>query len=149
MDAKGYSLIVDSDNNETFSPVAKLNSVRMFISLGTNLNRSLHQLDVKTAFLQGDLHEEVYMQQPPGFVTEGESHKVCKINKSIYGLKQSPRAWFEKFNTILSEFGFVRGISDYSVFVRRTTRGCIIMKDLGQLQYFLRIEYQGLKKVFF
>lgn len=114
--------------------------------------------------------EEVYVQQPPGYVAEGESSKVCYLCKSLYGLKQSPHVWFEKLTTILLEFGFVRCKSDYFVFVKKNQRGCAILivyvnhmvisgsdgegihktkdrlksslhiKDLGQLRYFLGIE---------
>lgn len=91
--AKGYSQTQGLDYNDTFSPVARLNSVRILISLAVNFNWPLHQLDVTNAFLHGDLQEEVYMQQSHGFVAAGESQKVCKLHKSIYGLKQSPRAW--------------------------------------------------------
>uniref|UniRef100_A0A2N9E974 Uncharacterized protein n=1 Tax=Fagus sylvatica TaxID=28930 RepID=A0A2N9E974_FAGSY len=87
------------DYTETFSPVAKLNSIRIIISLAANLDWPLHQLDVKNAFLHGDLNETVYMAQPPGFESKGEC--VCHLKKSIYGLKQSPRAWFDKFNDII------------------------------------------------
>ena len=72
--------------------MAKLTSVRLPVSLAATYHWDLHQLDVKNAFLNGDLLEEVYMEQPPGFVAQGESSKVCYLQKSLYGLKQSPRA---------------------------------------------------------
>lgn len=67
------------------------------------------------------------MQQPPGYVPEGETHKVCLLKKSIYSLKQSPRAWFDKFSSLLIEFGFKRTISDYSMFVKNSPAGCVIL----------------------
>ena len=79
------------DYVETFAPVAKLNFIRILLSLATNLEWSLQQLDVKNAFLNGNLEEEVYMDAPPGF-REKFGTKVCKLKKSLYGLKQSPRA---------------------------------------------------------
>ena len=90
--AKGYAQTYGVDYSETFSPVAKLSSVRLFIS--ATYNWPLHQLDVKNVSLHSDLLEEVYLEQPPGFVAQGECSKVCKLRKSLYGLKQSPRAWF-------------------------------------------------------
>ena len=98
---KGYAQTYGIDYSETFSPVAKLTSVRLLVSLATTYHWNLHQLDVKNAFLNGDLLEEVYMEQPPGFVAQGECGKVCFLRKSLYGLKQSPRAWFDKFCNVV------------------------------------------------
>lgn len=106
--AKGNSQTISLDYLDTFSPIAKLNSFRLLISLATNLDWPLHELDVTNAFLHGDLQEVVYMQQSPGFVAEEESNKVCLLRKSIYGLKQSPHAWFNKLSTILLDNGFAR-----------------------------------------
>lgn len=116
--AKGYSQIPGLNLSDTFSAVAKLNSVRLLISLGANFDLPLDQLDVKNTFLHGDLQEEVCMQQLPGYVAEGEPYMVCKLHKSIYELKQSPRARFEKFSSIMLSFEFVSCISNYSVFVK-------------------------------
>ena len=96
--AKGYSQTYGVDYSNTFSLIAKLTSVRLFISLAASYDWDLHQLDIKNVFLHGDLQEEVYMEQPPGFVTQGELGKVCRLQKSLYGLKQSPYAWFDKFS---------------------------------------------------
>ncbi|RDX86519.1 hypothetical protein CR513_32141, partial [Mucuna pruriens] len=76
----------------------------------------LHQLDIKNAFLHGDLDEEIYMEQPPGFVAQGESGLVCKLRRSLYGLKQSPRAWFGKFSQVVQNFGMTRSEADHSIF---------------------------------
>ena len=94
--AKGFTLSFGVDYEETFAPVAKLNSVRVILSLAANLDWPLHQLDIKNAFLNDELEEEVYMQIPLGCEVANTSNKVCKLQKSLYGLKQSPRAWFER-----------------------------------------------------
>ena len=95
--AKGYTQTYGLDYEETFALVAKMNSIRILLSLATNLDWPLHQFDVKNTFLHGDLEEEVYMDILPGFEDSKTEGKVCRLKKSLYGLKQSPRAWFEKF----------------------------------------------------
>ena len=92
--AKGYTQTYDVDYAKTFSPVAKISFIRILISLAANLGWPLFWIDVKNAFLNGDLKEEVYIEQPlgfVGFVAQGEFGKVCRLHKAIYGLKQSPR----------------------------------------------------------
>ncbi|CAH9142653.1 unnamed protein product [Cuscuta epithymum] len=165
--AKGYAQTYGVDYSNTFSPVAKLTYVRLLISLAATHDWHLHQLDIKNAFLHGDLQEEVYIEQPPGFVAQGEYGKVCRLRKSLYGLKQSPRAWFGKFSQSIERFGMIKGQSDHSVFYRRTKTGITLLvvyvddivitgsdtagilalknflhsqfqtKDLGSLKYFL------------
>ena len=103
--AKGYAQTYGMDYFDTFYLVAKMTYVRLFISLTATYNWDVHQLDIKNVFLHGDLQEEVYMEQPPRFVTQGEVGKVCRLRKSLYGLKQSPRAWFGKFSQAVEEFG--------------------------------------------
>ncbi|PHT45278.1 Retrovirus-related Pol polyprotein from transposon TNT 1-94 [Capsicum baccatum] len=99
---KGYSQTEGVDYQETFSPVVKMASVRLFLSMVVVRHWPLYQLDIKNVFLPGNLEEEVYMEQPPGFVAQRESSSlVCQLRKSLYGLKQSPRAWFEKFSTVI------------------------------------------------
>ena len=85
--AKGYAQTYGVDYSDTFSPVAKLTSVRLHISLVASYDWDLHQLDIKNVFLHGDLQKEVYMEQPAGFVAQGEIGKVCHLRKSLYGLK--------------------------------------------------------------
>lgn len=103
--AKGYTQTFSVDYFETFFPVARLSSVRILLSIAVIQGWPLFQLDIKNAFLHGDLLEEVYMEQPPGYVAQGESRMVCKLKKAIYGLKQSPRAWFDKFSAVAAQYG--------------------------------------------
>ncbi|KAH7845799.1 hypothetical protein Vadar_006185 [Vaccinium darrowii] len=125
--AKGYTQTYGVDYAETFSPVAKINSVLILISLAANFSWPLFQLDVKNAFLHGDLIEEVYMEQPPGFVAQGERSRVCRLRKALYGLKQSPPAWFGRFSDTMLQFGMRRSHSDHSVFSLQSERGKIIL----------------------
>ena len=94
MVAKGYTQIYGCDYGDTFSPVAKIAFVSLFLSMAAICHWPLYQLDIKNVFLHGELLEAVYMEQLPGFVAQGESGLVCKLRRSLYGLKQSPRAWF-------------------------------------------------------
>ena len=89
--AKGFKQKEDIDFFDIFSPVTKITSIRLLIAIAAIYNLMIHQMDVKTAFLNGDLEEEIYMDQPEGFVLPGNEHKVCKLLKSLYGLKQAPR----------------------------------------------------------
>lgn len=90
--AKGFTQTYGIDYQETFAPIAKINSIRILLSLAVNLNWPLHQLDVKNVFLNGNLEEEVFMSRPPDFEKNLGSKKVCRLKKSLYGLKRSPRA---------------------------------------------------------
>ena len=92
----------------------------MLLSLAVNQAWSLHQLDVSNAFLYGDLEEQVFMKQPPGYVAQGESSKLCFLRQDIYRVKQSPRAWFAKFSGLLSAFGFTLCTADPTVLTKKT-----------------------------
>ena len=104
--AQGFTQTYGIDYEETFAPVAKLNSIRVLLSIAANLDWRLHQLHIKNAFLNGTLEEEVYMRVPPGFEANGNPDKVCKLKKALYDLKQSPRAWFTLFNIVMKDFGY-------------------------------------------
>ena len=98
--AKGYTQIYGSDYYDIFSHVAKMTSVRLLLSMTTMSSWPLYQLDIKNAFLHGDLAEEVYMEQPLGFVAQGKSGLVCRLRRSLYDLKRFPRAWFDRFSFV-------------------------------------------------
>ena len=100
--AKGYTQTYGVDYQETFAPVAKMNTVRILLSLAAIFGWSLQQFDVKNAFLHGDLEEEVYMKAPPGYDGNLGKNKVCRLKKALYGLKQSPRAWFGRFTKVMT-----------------------------------------------
>ena len=107
------------DFDEIFSPVVKMTSIRTVLGLAASLDLELEQLDVKTAFLHGDLHEEIYMEQPEGFEEKGRENLVCKLKKSIYGLKKAPRQWYRKFDSFMTSNGYKRTSADPCVYFKR------------------------------
>jgi hypothetical protein len=117
--AKGYSQVEGIDFGEIFSPVAKLTSIRFILSIVASFDLEVEQMDVKTTFLHGDLEEEIYMKQPEGFVVKGKKELVCKLKKSLYGLKKSPRMWYQKFDTYILGLGFVRSRVDHCVYSKQ------------------------------
>lgn len=168
--AQGFTQKFGVDYKETFAPVAKMTTVRVLLSVAINNGWSLFQMDVKNAFLHGDLEEEVFMKLPPGHPQSDNSNLVCQLHKSIYGLKQSPRAWHAKLSTALEALSFRRSSADSSLYVRLGSVDKLVVliyvddliitgnnndsiaqlkmqlqqkfpiKDLGSLKYFLGIE---------
>jgi hypothetical protein len=116
--AKGYTQTYGVDNQETFSPVVKLSTMRILLSLAANRDWPLHQFDVKNAFLHGNLEEEVYMDLPPGYTASTETKVVCKLQRALYGLKQSPQAWFGQFRMAMRKYGFKQSNSDHTLFIK-------------------------------
>ncbi|TYK01386.1 Cysteine-rich RLK (receptor-like protein kinase) 8 [Cucumis melo var. makuwa] len=115
--AKRFTQTYDVDYSKTFSPVAKLNTVKVLLSIVVNKDWPLYQLNVKNVFLNEDLEEEVYMSPPLGFKAQFD-HRVCKLQKSLYGLKQSPRAWIDRFTTFGKSQGYNQGHSDHTLFAK-------------------------------
>ncbi|GAU28547.1 hypothetical protein TSUD_268860 [Trifolium subterraneum] len=167
--AKGFTQTEGLDYMDTFSPVVKMTTVRVLMAIAASQNWSLFQLDVNTAFLHGDLNEEVYMQPPPGLELP-QPNLVCKLQRSLYGLKQASRQWNTKLTETLTSSGYIQSKADYSLFTKQTSTGFTVIlvyvddlvlggtdmseihniktllddkfsiKDLGNLKYFLGFE---------
>ena len=116
--AKGFTQTHGIHYLETFSPVAKLNTVRVLLSVAANLDWPLHQLDVKNDFLHGNLDEEVYMEVPPRYTGSIVTRIVCKLERALYGLKQSPRAWFGRLSSSMRKYGYRQSNSDHTLFLK-------------------------------
>jgi len=116
--AKGYTQREGIDFDETFSPVAMLKSIRILLSIAAHYDWEIWQMDVKTAFLNGDLEEDIYTMQPPGFESVGQENLVCKLQKSIYGLKQASRSWNIRFDQAIQEYGFDQNMDEPCVYKR-------------------------------
>eukprot|EP00268_Persea_americana_P067868 TRINITY_DN9389_c0_g1_i14.p1 TRINITY_DN9389_c0_g1~~TRINITY_DN9389_c0_g1_i14.p1 ORF type:complete len:382 (-),score=56.41 TRINITY_DN9389_c0_g1_i14:482-1627(-) len=173
--ALGNRQVYGIDYEETFAPVAKMTTVRTILAIAASQSWPLYQMDVKNAFLHGDLKEDVYMRLPQG-VSSIITGAVAKLRRSLYGLKQAPRAWFEKFQHALSHLGFHPSPYDPSMFLHHASTGITIllvyvddiiitgtdadmihqlqaslhesfhMKDLGPLNYFLGLEVHQFAK---
>jgi len=104
---------------DTYSPVTKIATIRVLIALAAIYDLIVHQMDVKTAFLNGDLEEEIYMTQAEGCELPGQENKECRLKKSLYGLKQAPKQWYEKFDSSLVQNDFVVNLSDSCVYSKK------------------------------
>ena len=125
--AKGYAQTYGIDFEETLSPIAKMATVRAPIAMAASKGWELQQMDVKNAFLNGDLQEEVYMEQPKGYVHPDFLHYVCRLKKALYGLKQAPRAWIDRMSRFLQSIGFEINKADHSLYVKKTGCGLIVI----------------------
>ncbi|RDX84669.1 hypothetical protein CR513_34244, partial [Mucuna pruriens] len=126
--AKGYTRVYGLDYRDTFSPVAKIITFHLLLATVAIHPWPLHQFEIKNVFLHSDLDEEIYMEQPPSFVAQEESSLVCNLRRSLYGLKQSPRAWFGKFSQVVQNFGMTRSEADHSVFYCHSSSGkCVYL----------------------
>ncbi|KAL9259036.1 Retrovirus-related Pol polyprotein from transposon RE1-like protein [Drosera capensis] len=166
--ACGFTQEYGIDYEETFPPVARITSVRSLLAVAAVRKWDLFQMDVKNAFLNGDLSEDVYMKPPPGY--DHPTNKVCRLRKALYALKQAPRAWYGKFHSTLGQLGFTTSSYDSALFIKKSSAGIILlllyvddmiitgdniygiqkikeflstkfeMKDLGMVSYFLGLE---------
>ncbi|GKA30575.1 retrovirus-related pol polyprotein from transposon TNT 1-94 [Tanacetum coccineum] len=117
--AKGYRQEVGLDFEESFASVARLEAIRIFLTNAASKNMTVYQMDVKAAFLNGELKEEVYVSQPEGFVDPDRPHHVYRLEKALYGLKQAPRAWYGTLSKFLLAQGFSKGVVDPTLFIRK------------------------------
>ena len=168
--AKGYVQREGVDFEEVFAPVARMETVRLLLTLAAHSSWEVHHMDVKSAFLNGDLAEEVYVAQPPGYVTVGKEQQVLRLQKALYGLRQAPRAWYAKLDESMSMLGFTRSPLEHAVYRRGNAHSFLLvgvyvddliitgtdqasiiefkgqmqelfkMSDLGLLSYYLGIE---------
>jgi hypothetical protein len=157
------------DYEEIFAPVARYTSIRTIIALAASMGWKLHQMDVKTAFLNGEIEKEVYIEQPEGFVIHEQKSHVCRLKKAIYGLKQGPCAWYKKMDGFLMSLGFSKSVANPNLYYHIVGDECLIlvlcvddlfltgserlideckraltsefeMKDMGMMHYFFRLE---------
>jgi hypothetical protein len=175
--ARGFVQKEGIDFEEVFAPVARMESVRLVLALAAAKDWPVHHLDVKSAFLNGDLAETVFVKQPPGFVVKGAERKVLRLRKALYGLRQAPRAWNAKLDATMAELGFNRCATEHALYTRRRGKEHLIvgvyvddlivtgaraedighfkeemaarfrMSDLGALSYYLGIEVRQGKDI--
>ncbi|KAL0293379.1 UNVERIFIED_CONTAM: Retrovirus-related Pol polyprotein from transposon RE1 [Sesamum radiatum] len=177
--AKGYSQLPGIDYTETFAPVARLDTIRALVAIAANKKWKIYQMDVKSAFLNGYIDEEIYVEQPQGFVAKGCEEKVLRLKKALYGLKQAPRAWYSRIDNYFMNQGFRRSLSEPTLYVKRQGNDTLIvslyvddliytgnnekmihdfkedmmktfeMSDLGLMHFFLGIEINQEKEGIF
>ena len=146
------------DFDDTFAPTCCMTTIHNLCALVAHYGWNVHQLDIKTTFMNGDLHEEVYVSQPRGFVQEGKEKEVCRLKKALYGLKQAPRAWYEKIHAHLTAHGFCNSPSESTLYVRRDTDVLLVIvlyvndmllirpneKHINNFQFELNLAFQML-----
>ncbi|KAJ9565484.1 hypothetical protein OSB04_001450 [Centaurea solstitialis] len=125
--AKGYRQREGIDYFDTYAPVARISSIRTLIAISALKGLYIHQMDVKTAFLNGYLNEGIYMEQPEGFVMHGQENKVYRLVKSLYGLKQAPKQWHERFDTTVTSFGFIHNGADRCIYSKWTKESTVVI----------------------
>ncbi|GJT98977.1 retrovirus-related pol polyprotein from transposon TNT 1-94 [Tanacetum coccineum] len=126
--ARGYRQEEGIDFEESFAPVARLEAIRIFLAFAAHMNMVVYQMDVKTAFLNGNLREEVYVSQPDGFVDKDKPNHVYKLKKALYGLKQAPRAWYDMLSSFLISQDFSKGSVDPTLFIRRDGKELLLVQ---------------------
>ncbi|GJT31595.1 retrovirus-related pol polyprotein from transposon TNT 1-94 [Tanacetum coccineum] len=125
--ARGYRQEEGIDFEESFAPVARLEAIRIFLAFAAHMNMVVYQMDVKTAFLNGNLREEVYVSQPDGFVDLDNPNHVYKLKKALYGLKQAPRAWYDMLSSFLISQDFSKGSVDPTMFIRKEGKELLLI----------------------
>jgi hypothetical protein len=127
MIVKGYSQKEGIDFHDIFSPVVKIVSIQIVLALVASLDLELEKLDFKTSFLNGDFNEEIYMEQPEGFIQNHNNKILCKLNKSLYGLRQSPRQWYMKFDSFMMSQNYTRSEYDHCAYFKKLNNGIFIV----------------------
>lgn len=125
--AKGYVQEHGVDFDEVYVPVTRLETVKILLALAAKSSWEVHHLDVKTAFLNGDIKEDVYVSQPEGFEVAGQEQMVYKLLKALYGLGQAPRAWYEKLNACLSSLCFCKCPYEQAVYTKKEGGDCMVV----------------------
>ncbi|GKC85696.1 retrovirus-related pol polyprotein from transposon TNT 1-94 [Tanacetum coccineum] len=138
--ARGYRREEDIDFEESFALVARLEAIRIFLAFAAHMNMVVYQMDVKTAFLNGILREEVYVSQPNGFVDPENPNHVYKVKKALYGLKQVPRSWYDLLSSFLLSQKFSKGTADPTLFTRREGKDILLMSMMGKMSFFLGLQ---------
>jgi hypothetical protein len=176
--ARGFSEKEEIDYEETFTPVARYTSIRTIIALAAKMKWKFHQMDVKIAFLNGVIEEEVYIEKPQGFEVEDKKSHVCRLKKALYRLKQAPKSWYGCIDSFLTSLGFTKSKADSNLYFKIMENEPVIlllyvddlfltgeenliteckqrlatkfeMKDLGLMHYFLGLEvWQSLERIF-
>jgi hypothetical protein len=126
---KGYAQIEGIDFEETYAPVARMEAIRLLLAYACSKNVKVYQMDVKSAFLNGELEEEVYIEQPEGFQLSENTDYVCKLKKALYGLKQGPRAWYSRLDKYLQQAGFRKGSADNNLYIK-VSQGNILLIEV-------------------
>nr|GEV51595.1 retrovirus-related Pol polyprotein from transposon TNT 1-94 [Tanacetum cinerariifolium] len=138
--ARGYRQEAGIDFEESFVPFARLEAIRIFLAYAAHQNMVVYQMDVKTAFLNGNLREEVYVSQPDGFVDQDNPNHVYKLKKALYGLKQAPRAWYDMLSSFLISQDFSKGSVDPTFFIRRNDNDLLLMSMMGKISFLLGLQ---------
>ncbi|GJS22931.1 putative ribonuclease H-like domain-containing protein [Tanacetum coccineum] len=126
--AQGYRQEEGVDYDEVFAPVARIEAIRLFLAFASFMGFIVYQMDVKSAFLYGNITEEVYVKQPPGFEDPAHPNKVYRVVKALYGLHQAPRAWYERLSTFLLKHGYRRGAIDKTLFIKKDRRDIMLVQ---------------------
>ena len=173
---KGYAQMFGVDFSETFAPVARLDTIRMVLALAAQKGWVIHQMDVKLAFLNAYLEEEIFVEQPEGFAFQGQEEKVYQLKKALYGLKQAPRTWYSRIDAHMVDLGFKKSLSEFTLYIKKVDDEILVvslyvddllvtgsskklidkfkeemkdafeMTDLGRITFFLGIEVQQKQK---
>nr|GEU29380.1 retrovirus-related Pol polyprotein from transposon TNT 1-94 [Tanacetum cinerariifolium] len=138
--AHGYRQEEGINFQESFAPVGRLEAIRIILTYASHKNMVVYQMDVKTAFLNGNLREEVYVIQPDGFVDQDNPNHVYKLKKAIYGLKQAPRAWYDMLSLFLISQDFSKGLVDPTLFICRNGNDLLLMSMMGKISFFLGLQ---------